>query len=305
MTTLTGSPQPFNLNANGSISLLIPADAEGIVVSVAGFGIPASTQLFSNLNFLDDSSNVFTLINAGLYAATSYRQIENHLLTTADAAWPGTGEQTLHYAAPDGYSEGFNGLVYYVKDLDVSDPIVDTDTDQGNSVTSPWDSDIAGAGPNDMHVVAAYNYQAAPTVNETGQTEVAAPSVYNNAGIGVAYEQGATSMRVEFVGDLVPTAFVLRSKPAPALTSVDGDDEVYPGQSDVAFDVANPAGLGDLTVAEVVINDDGSETTYPIASSAYIAGSTSGTVTVPAGVSLTESSTISAKIRLGFEDVQL
>lgn len=285
MTVLTGTPQTFNLNADGSMSLTVPADAEAIVVAVAGLGISSSTLLFDELNFADDASIEFTQINAGLYAASSFRQIENHILTTADAEWPGTGAQTLYHSAQNGYSEGFNVVVFYAKEIDTASPIFGTDAVQGNTLSGSWDSNIAGVGANDLHVLSAFSYQNIPVVNATNQTEVITPSLYNDAGIGVAYEKAATSMNVTSAGDLVPTAFVLRSAPLPQITDINGGQEVYRGQVGVVVNFDN---MSTEQVTDMNANGEN------FSNLSHVAGAASATIDVPVSMTTSTSADVTA-----------
>lgn len=209
---ILGAAQTFNLNADGNMSLNIPSDAEAIIVTVSGLGLSTSTELFNAINFANDASKEFTTIEQGFFNAGAYMEVESYILTDASADWPGTGAQTLYYTAPDGYVEGFNVVVWYVKNIDTANPIVGTDTDQGDTLSGSWASNIPSTGADDLHVIAIYKYQNTATVDAAGQTELVAPSIYNDAGLSIAYEQGVTSMDATFPGGCVPIAFTLRKK---------------------------------------------------------------------------------------------
>ena len=253
MAELTGSAESFNLSGDGNMSITIPSDAECIIVTVSGFtGTAGSSSLLDQLNFANDSSLEFTHVIGDKYTSSNYWQIDTWIITDTDGNWPGTGADLLYYAATaTGYDEGYNVGVYYAKNIDSSSPIFGTDSQQGSTVSSPWNSSIASVGANDLHIIALYNNAATATVTASGQTEILTPSNYNGGGLSMAYEQGVTTMNATFSSDCVPTAFVLTH--ASGDTNVSASVEaltITEQAATISLDVNVAAAVEALTITE-------------------------------------------------------
>src|SRR5690606_41881131 len=98
--------------------------------------------------------------------------------------------------------EGHQRSLIYYSGVDQSSPIVDTDTHTGSDDGTSFTSSLTGVTADDMGVVVAYNFSSSPTVSGGSQTTVLTPGVFNNAGIGIAEEQGEDEM-VASAADLV------------------------------------------------------------------------------------------------------
>ena len=173
VTTITSTLQ------SSSQSVTVPADATLAVVMAS---------LWRNAtNWI--AANPVTL--GGVNLTTLQRTDEQ---TGNEHAWlgylvnPATGSQTLAWnwgAAP---TEGVNIAVVFYKGVVTSNPVVSS----GEQLTT--DTDLTGliAGPDDMMVGVAATYTSAPTVTDSGQTQLAVMGPTAGAYGGFAEKLGAT-----------------------------------------------------------------------------------------------------------------
>lgn len=204
-----------NSTANGSQSITIPSDAEAVIYCVAGFQNNAASYL-DELDFDDTSVMDFTEVLTQPYTYlgdTDDAACAIYIMTDTDANWPGTGAQTIYYSTTDPVQEGNLAVVVYVKGLDKSNPIRDTDSQEGSDsgYGSGWTSSLSGVAAGDLTLIVSYHFGTGLDVNPggSGQTLIVESSVFNSAMIGVAYEAGESAAEVDGTYR-VPIAFAIR-----------------------------------------------------------------------------------------------
>jgi len=202
--------------ADGSFGITVPADATGIFITVGGYSDGGSVGLVYELSLVNENALAFSrVVHEAWYGsqATS-TQVDTLFLKSNDSGWQGTGPQTVyHKAKNENYSEGHNILIWYAKDFDLDNPIVDTDHSHGAAGVNPWNSALAGVTASDMHVLPVYRYNGGFTLDINDQTEVVQVPAFNGAALTLAYKYGVSTMTVNS-SSTVKTAFALRGSPA-------------------------------------------------------------------------------------------
>jgi len=199
-------------SADGSFAITVPDDATGIFVTVGGYSDGGASQLVDELSLANDNSLSFTqvIVEAWYGSQNGTTQNETLLLKSNDAGWSGTGAQTIYHSAKNGaYLEGHNFIVWYAKDFDLVNPIIDTDHSHGDAGVNPWDSSLTGMTASDMHVLPTYRYNGGFSLDINDQTEVVQVPAFNGAALTLAYKYGVDSMQVAS-SSTVKTAFGLR-----------------------------------------------------------------------------------------------
>jgi len=204
----TGAAVTHQNNSDTTIDVTIPANANAVVVYVAGFrGANDTASLLSTLSFSGSGMQFATIVRSGYYPDFTATQIEAFLLTSADGGWPGSGAQVLTFAANGSYTEGFSIAVQSYRGVNTGSPVVSTNR-RANGVA--WTSALTGVGGDDLGILAAYRYQAAvPSLAVSGQTEVVNIPVYNKAALAVAEELGESALVLPTTNDTVVVAFAL------------------------------------------------------------------------------------------------
>lgn len=214
---LTGSTYTKQSNsADDSQAVTVPADAEICIVFLSGYTGSNNTTLLNKLNWDDDEDITFTQI-AYAQIAPGQCQCEAYYFLN-----PTSGSQTVYWGSDDSgaFGEGANVVIVFAKGIDTVTPIGDTDSDaivaQSNTTVT-----VTGTGADDWMMMCAYSYNADTDANPSGysQTAIAEPTYYNSAGIGVAYEQGETSMYMDTSGSYMGSVgFVLNAAAAAGIS---------------------------------------------------------------------------------------
>ena len=215
MVTLTGTPvKDTDWGVSGSQALTIPADATGIVI-MSWSWIDGVAAAFDELNFADDASLGGTLIVTNTDDTDPYDMFA-HIITSADAAWPGTGSHTLYWSFNSAPTEGGTVLIFFVKGIDTINPVRATDSQK--NVDTTWTTDTMGAAEaGDLSFIAVATYfNTANNAVPSGYAQTLLDSGANDHSVnwGVGYEQGedamvATSQTATYAGYI---AFVLRAE---------------------------------------------------------------------------------------------
>jgi hypothetical protein len=206
-------------SADGSFAITVPDDATGIFVTVGGYSDGGASQLVDELSLANDNSLSFTqvIVEAWYGSQNGTTQNETLLLKSNDAGWSGTGAQTIYHSAKNGaYLEGHNFIVWYAKDFDLVNPIIDTDHSHGDAGVNPWDSSLTGMTASDMHVLPTYRYNGGFSLDINDQTEVVQVPAFNGAALTLAYKYGVDSMQVAS-SSTVKTALGLRGADQTAI----------------------------------------------------------------------------------------
>jgi len=118
----------------------VPADADACFVFLGGRLSDSGSQPvgFTDLSWDDGGANDFTEV---MVSAVNLNTLSfgSWYMLSGDANWPGSGSKTLYYTT-DGVSYGESTLiVFFVKNIDSSDPI--GNTDESTSGEADWASD--------------------------------------------------------------------------------------------------------------------------------------------------------------------
>ncbi len=153
---------------SGSIgSITIPEDAEAAIFIVEGANTNSVAALAQELNWDDGDDNDFTLIEYTDYDETGYRQVEAWIMLSSNPNWPGAGQNKTLYFTKYGYNQwdGYSMAVFFVKGINKSEPIGDTDK---RLVGGNWVSSLTGVGGGDMCVIAAYRWAGTIDIDPAG-----------------------------------------------------------------------------------------------------------------------------------------
>ena len=213
--------------ADGSFGITVPDTATGIFITVAGYSDGGAAGLVDELSLVNNNSLAFTrVVHEAWYGAQAdSTQVDTLFLKSNDAGWQGVGAQTIYHSAKnDNYSEGHNILIWYVKDFDLDNPIIDTDHSHGAAGIVPWDSALTGVTASDMHILPVYRYNGGFTLDINDQTELVQLPAFSGAALTLAYKYGVSSMQVQ-MSTTVKTAFALRGE-SPSLTTLVGEDDL-------------------------------------------------------------------------------
>ena len=201
-----------NSYVNGSQSIIIPTDCDAIVVMSWGW-TSGKINGFSALNF-DGSGMDFQEIvtNGDNINYTVDYDVFASIITSDNAAWPGTGEKTLYWNFTQAITEGGTVVIVFLKNVDGANPIVDTDY---ASAVQNWTSDMAGATTYNMSFLVVADYQnRAITANINGQTVLLSAKREHSVSWVVAYKMNENYMQVTGVSNAYKgfIAFMLRGK---------------------------------------------------------------------------------------------
>lgn len=214
MTTLTGSPVTNTAHGNSSQAVTIPADCTAVLVYSWGWR-NATALDFATLNW-DGAGMDFTQVVTNKSTTDQY-DIWAYIMTSAAAAWPGTGSRTLAWTFNQAPTEGGTVVIVFLKDLDTDNPVVDTDSQKaGESFTSS----LTSVAAEDLSFVTVVDYYGTgtPGASGSGQTTLAS-NVANDNGVDwiISYEAGETALvasggQTSFQGEFTGyIAFSIRS----------------------------------------------------------------------------------------------
>jgi len=207
--TATNAFQEFTVSSNpADQSVTVPDDADICIVSILGYDSDFSGALITELCFDDGDTIDFSPVETADWSSDpSHRQIDVYSMVNTATDWPGSGAKTLSITlVDDPIGEGVHVGVQFWRNVDVSDPIIDThssDTDYNGRGAYAQESDyvgnLSGLTASDMAVIIGYEYQSTPRANDTGQTELTS-GIYNTAGYAIGYELGEANPVATFTG---------------------------------------------------------------------------------------------------------
>lgn len=215
--------------SDGSFSVTVPADADICIVITSGYR-GSSGALLDELNWDDGSALDFTLINTSYYSSgPADPQLTAHYMVDTDGNWPGSGSQTLYFANPGNYVEGYVLVALFYENIDASDPVIESENQEGVS-GDDWTSAFTESTSESMTVCASYQYGGGGTdqvMDNNGQTEIyATTSAYNDAHLSIGEKLNEDEFEVENPDGnppfVLPLAFILR--PSAAGVSKEADD---------------------------------------------------------------------------------
>lgn len=161
----------------GTIAYTIPSDADAVIFASGGYAGTISTPMLTAVNF-DGAGYDFTLVGRAYWnAPDQYNTVEVAIMTRASPDWPGTGAQTVSWAATPSISEGLNIHVFAYRNVDIFTPIGAVATrDQGSSCIGCMTL-LPPPDPEDMGIVVVNQYAPRPETIDcapagSGQTEV-------------------------------------------------------------------------------------------------------------------------------------
>lgn len=193
---LTGTPTfvtDSDHGIDGSESVTIPSDCDTVVVIWSQWKSSTAME-FDELNFDDGSDIDFDLIFSASGADAIY-DMEARVMTSTDTDWPGTGAKTLYWSLDAAPVEGGSVTIFYLKGVDQSTPIRDSDYQRGG--TSDWTSTLTSVDANDLSFIMVADYYTR-TIDGTptgeGQTTLTSGSNDNSSDWEIGYEQGEASM---------------------------------------------------------------------------------------------------------------
>ena len=250
---------------DSSNAVTVPVATDVVVVGVEGWVGTAGTSAFDELNW-DSGRTTQDFVDVG----TSFYSGDNPIagmfyMARNDTNWPGTGAQTLYWVWHGAsISEGLNIHVDFYTGVDISNPMVDSDTaDYGGS---PQSLATTGGGADDMFVCVAYGFNTAPAMDDGTQTEIES-STFNGSGIGFGEEQGVNSFTVTAGASVGLVGMVLRAALIPVVTDVDGDEAIDFDQTNVVVtgtDFESPQGTGILELSDNAVYATGTKVTQSI-----------------------------------------
>ena len=266
----------------------MPADADIAIVTVIGYtGTNGTSDLLDKLSWDNGASVDFTKIIGEVVAPSppeyNHHSVQASYMASTSPDWPGSGSQTLSWSANGTIAGGYNIACFFYKNVDLSDPIVDTDS---RVAGGDWVSSLSGVGSNDMGIVVGFgdadSIDADPS--GSGQTALWEPSLYNLLDAGIGEELGEGALDIDNGGNLVPIAFALKA-PAGSGASVNTYTlDLYGGQARISI----AEGGADYSLSsQDLVNDsiwhylagtyDGSDLKI------YVDGNLQGTNTAPEG----------------------
>ena len=196
--------------ANGSQLITIPADCDAIVVMSWGW-TTNKINGFSALNF-DGSGMDFQQIvtNGENINYKSDYDVFASIITSDNAAWPGTGGKTLYWNFTQAITEGGTVVIIFLKNVDGANPVVDTDF---ASAVQNWTSDMAGANATNMSFCVAADFDNnSITANNNGQTVLLSAKREHSVSWVVAYKMNENYMQVTGLANVYKgfISFILR-----------------------------------------------------------------------------------------------
>lgn len=213
MVEVTGAAVVHTDNADATIDYTVPADAEAVVVVLAGYNGQSGADLLTALN-ADGAGMDFATIVQGQYAA-GLNVAAAYYLGDWQAGWPGTGACELTWArGGSGFSRGYAFVVFSVKGVDEGAPIVDSEWRTGGAA---YTSALSGVATGDLAFAAGYRYNGTFDVDPAGYGQTAiheAAGVFNLCGYGVAAELGEGELFLDTPSNLVPIAWAFRAAAA-------------------------------------------------------------------------------------------
>ncbi|MEZ4591819.1 MAG: hypothetical protein R3D55_11865 [Chloroflexota bacterium] len=191
---LTGTPSYVvnNDHGNSSETITIPADCDAVMV-ISGSWNNSNSNDFGSLNFDNGSSVDFSLIVNRDGVGDEYN-VWSYIMTAGSVDWPGIGSNTLYWTFDQTPNEGGSVIVVFLKNVNASSPVVDTD---GGSSTS-FTSSLSGVASGDMTFgfILNFNVDGADTEAGTGQVELVSDSGDNSTEWSLGYELGESSFQI-------------------------------------------------------------------------------------------------------------
>jgi hypothetical protein len=196
---VTGTPDIDTSYSDGNMSVTIPSDATAVVV-VSWMWRSVHAGDFTTINF-DAGGKDFTQIVTNSTTAVPY-DVWAYIMTTDSGDWPGVGSKTLYWTFSGDPTEGGTVFAFYLKGLNVTSPMVDTDTQKtGSSFTSS----LSGVSSGDLSfVVIAEEQGQSITVSGNGQTVLDTGAAENKVDWGIAYEDGEDAVIASSTGSSYP-----------------------------------------------------------------------------------------------------
>ena len=188
----TGTPVNINASSDSSSqSITVPSDAELMVVFYAGYE-SAGSYTSSEVALTIGGASLTHIIANGAGSGTNGCFVQYRVS-------PATGSQTFAWTISSGYSYGHAFVIAFYKGVDITSPILDSDstyTDVGTSATTPTMTVNTG----DM-MVGGLALDNSPTVTGSSQTQVGSIGLGTKGGtvhLGVAERASASSFTASF-----------------------------------------------------------------------------------------------------------
>ena len=221
ITGLTYTDQSDSQGA--SFAVTVPADATAVIVVWATNIATSCTGILSQLNFDNGSDMDFTQIIERGRLGDCYRDSTGaYYMTSGSGDWPGAGAKTLYWRFETSADYGVNIAAFFVKGINTSSPIVDSDYED-NAAAGSFNIALDGVGSGDMSVISFFVYDTGTVTlidadpAGQGQTVIWESTTQSLTMLGTGYEVGDGTVYGETAtsgsdGSTVVVAFALNAE---------------------------------------------------------------------------------------------
>lgn len=199
--------ETFTQGLSGSHSVTVPTGTTIMLVLGSGFhGSGTGSSSVTEMTLSGTGAVDATYIDTSLYQGTD--PINEAYYFEEPASGAGTLDITV-----GAVSEGWTFVVVYLNAVDLSNPIGDVAATTNDTAGASTDTAaLSGVSDFDLAIGVVYSYQIAPDINPTGQGQTSLESsVYNDAGVGVGYEIGESTLYYENLDYYQSVTFVVNS----------------------------------------------------------------------------------------------
>jgi len=195
---ITGSAVTNTTHGDGNQAVTIPADAEAVIV-MSWSWVSNVANDFASLYWSGGSGTEFTSVVTNSTTSDPY-DMWAYIMTDESSDWPGTGNQTLYWTFDSAPGEGGTVAIFFVKGLDTSDPVRDTDSEKDGAYTDgehTWTASLSSVDADDLTICAVVDYKTRESATfGSGQTSLDSAVNDNSVDWEITYESGEGSPSV-------------------------------------------------------------------------------------------------------------
>lgn len=199
---LTGSPSYVTntTHGDGSQAVTIPSDCDCVLVFSWAW-VSNTAVDFDELNWDNGATLDFTLVATNTSANNPY-DVWCYRMCINDGNWPGTGSKTLYWSYNSAPSEGGTVVIVFLKGVNTSSPVIDTDSTKNPAGTS-WTASLSGVSTGDLTFICGADYYSySPDINCApsgyGQTLLTSGANDHLVDWSIGYEDGEGAPRAEY-----------------------------------------------------------------------------------------------------------